>query len=208
MDIIERIITFIPLSLLIIAIPGPTSLYVLSQGLNHDRKKPFAAIAGVALANLTWFFLCGLGVATVVRDSHATFAVLRLVGTIYLIYLSISTLKNSKRTSEPLTTEGALSLAGTFGKGFLTSMSNPKAALFYLSFLPQFVSKKSAYHLEIMAWGLGYVSLVILVMSIYGFLAFRINRIIHHKTGIGIAKKALGCGFLGSAIALWKFEQA
>ena len=203
----ERIFAFISLSLLVISIPGPTSLYVLSQGLTNNWKKPLTAIAGVVCANISWVFLCGIGVATIIRDSQVAFETMRGMGTAYLLYLGFTLLKNAKNAPGQVSTESAFSNSVAFAKGYLTSISNPKAALFYLSFLPQFVTGKLSYHTEIVLWGLGYVALVIIVMSIYGCLAFRIHWFIQNRAANTLLKRALGFGFLGSAIGLWKFGE-
>ena len=203
----EHVIAFLSLSLLVVSVPGPTSLFVLTQGLSNNWKKPLLAISGVVLANITWVLLCGIGVATVIRDSHIAFEMLRCFGTAYLIYLGISLIKNDKTKSRKITSKEKFCHSLVFTKGFLTTMSNPKAALFYLSFLPQFATGSSEYHVEIMRWGFLYVFLVVIVMSIYGFMAFKINRFLSNPKRSNLFKKATGCVFIGSAIGLWKYKQ-
>ena len=208
MENFERIITFVSLSFVVASVPGPTSLYIFAQGLCSNWKRPFFAITGVLLANITWIILCGIGMATVIQNSKFAFEILRNVGSAYLIYLGITLIINSKNKINTIQNEGPTSLYLVFVKGFLTSMTNPKAALFYLSFLPQFVNKDSVYFLEIIRFGFAYICIMLVVFSVYGFMAFKISNIVHNQEKNTILKKAIGFGFIASAIGLWKYKQA
>ncbi|WP_321392091.1 LysE family translocator [uncultured Desulfuromusa sp.] len=206
MQNIEHIIAFITLSIAVASVPGPTSLYIFSQGLSRSWKRPFFAIVGVLVANILWVLLCSIGAAAVIRDSNLAFEILRSFGCAYLAYLGISLFKS--KTNHKIGQESSTSLFFALSKGFLTSISNPKAALFYLSFLPQFVGRDSAYHIGIIKFGLGYILIMLVIFSIYGFLAFQINHFVRNGGKSILFKKMVGCSFIASAISLWKFKQA
>lgn len=206
MENIEQIVTFVMLSFAVASVPGPTSLYIFSQGLSRNWQKPLFAIIGVLMANILWVSLCSIGAAAIIRDSRLAFEILRTIGCVYLIYLGISLFKSTKMNSIEQTC--SISLGFVSLKGFLTSISNPKAALFYLSFLPQFISPHSVCHLEIIKFGLGYIAIMLVVFSVYGFMAFKINQLIQNQEKNLVFKRVVGCGFIAGAIGLWKYKQA
>ena len=206
MDNIEQVTAFVVLSLAVASVPGPTSLYIFSQGLSRNWKRPLCALLGVVVANVLWVSLCSIGTAAIIRDSHLAFEILRALGCAYLIYLGVSLWKSSKVPK--INQDNSVSLFFVALRGFLTSISNPKAALFYLSFLPQFARPHAVYYLEILKFGLGYIVIMMLVFSVYGFMAYRIGRMILSPGKNLIFKKTVGAGFIASALGLWKYKQA
>lgn len=200
----ENIIVFVVSSVFVASIPGPTTLYIFSQGLSRNWRKPLFAILGVLMANVLWVTFCAVGMATIIQDSQVAFQVLQMMGCCYLTYIGILLIINKQYNTANIETH--YSLYTTLLKGFLISISNPKAGLFYLSFLPQFISSNSEYHFEILKFGFANITIIVGIFSIYGFLAFKIYHIVQSPKVKMFLSKGLGISFIGSAIGLWKYK--
>ena len=199
-------IGFFTLSFMICLAPGPSMLFVIFQGLSKEWKKVAAAVTGLVAANLIWTVLCAFGIGILIQRSHWLFQVLKNVGACYLICLGICAFFNKKAATaeQAQRTMPALSV---FTKGFLTSMTNPKALLFYMAFLPQFVSGTFAYPYEILFWGCCYLMVVAVVMSFYGIMANRTAHLVGHAGFHNLLNKVMGVSFVGFGVSLFRFRQ-
>lgn len=194
---------FISFSLAVAALPGPSSLYVASQGLVGGIRPILFALLGIAFANLIWLTLSLTGVALLMTTFEGTIEVIRLAGTLYLVYLGCKLLFSTGTTEA-----GAPSQEKRVGmicfQGFLTSITNPKAALFYAAFLPQFVPQGGSVAHQMAALGLGYISIALTVFLLYGLFAAYIAG--KAKTLTGAFRRVVGFGFILSALSLWRWR--
>ncbi len=163
--------TFLVLSLLYCAAPGPTMLMVINTGLSSpEKKRVFSCVAGILVSNFTMVVLISFGLGTVIKDSQYIVQFIACAGALYLFYLGVQSFVNSfKQSASSRNNEKSRNLP--FVKGFLTSITNPKLSLFYVAFLPQFFTGTYEYNIELFLWGLFYISIVFFVMSAYGIMA-------------------------------------
>ncbi len=129
---------FFASSWLLILTPGPDMLYVITRGLAQGKRAGIISALGVASGILVHTLLAALGLAIVLRTSALAFTLVKYAGSCYLIYLGVRTLCSRKifqPTPESLPAPGRK----IFLQGMLTNVLNPKIALFFLAFLPQFV---------------------------------------------------------------------
>src|SRR4051794_31606556 len=125
-------------ALALIVIPGPAVLYIVSQSVGHGRRSGLAAVAGVELGAFVHVAGAALGVSAVIASSATAFSALKLAGGAYLIVLGIRRLR--ERDAAPAAAPARVrALRTTFRQGVIVSALNPKTALFFLAFLPQFV---------------------------------------------------------------------
>ncbi len=129
---------FFAAAFLLAVTPGPGIFYVLARTLAGGRREGILSSCGTLLGGLVHVFAAALGVSAVLAASAVAFAVVKYAGAAYLIYLGIRMIRS--RNLDP----GALSnLAatrhGAFRQGIVTEILNPKTALFFLSFIPQFI---------------------------------------------------------------------
>jgi len=139
-----NVVGYLGVVAMITVTPGPDTVVVARNTLRHGRGSGLATAVGSASGLLCWGLAAGLGVAGVLAASAAAFAVLKLAGAAYLVYLGLKSIRHAGR--------GALGDAGgeqrqpplRFGaaarQGLLTNLLNPKAALFFTALLPQFLS--------------------------------------------------------------------
>lgn len=129
---------FITGSLILLVIPGPAVMYVVSRSIGHGRTAGLVSVLGIVVGTLFHVVAATLGLSALLASSALAFAFVKYLGALYLVYLGIRTL----RQRDALFVEAAngdTRLLHIFGQGVLVNLLNPKTALFFLAFLPQFV---------------------------------------------------------------------
>jgi threonine/homoserine/homoserine lactone efflux protein len=147
----------------LIVVPGPAVLYIVSQSVGHGRRGGLAAVFGVEIGAFVHVAGAALGVSAVIASSATAFSVLKFAGGAYLIVLGIKRLRqrDEARASTP---ESARPHTSIFRQGLIVSALNPKTALFFLAFLPQFVDPERG-HVALQATVLGLVFIAIATIS-------------------------------------------
>jgi len=132
---------FVASGLLLNITPGADSLYIVTRSVTQGVRAGVAAALGIAAGCYVHIFAAALGLSALLAASSASaFTIIKLIGAAYLVYIGVSMLRC--RPAPPLLTEGAISAVPwrtVFAQGFLTNVLNPKVALFFLAFVPQFI---------------------------------------------------------------------
>jgi threonine/homoserine/homoserine lactone efflux protein len=152
-------------ALALIVIPGPAVLYIISQSVGHGRRSGLAAVAGVELGAFVHVTGAALGVSAIIASSATAFSALKLAGGAYLVVLGIKRLR--ERDAGPGGDDvpaRVRPLRATFRQGMIVSALNPKTALFFLAFLPQFVDPQRG-HAALQAVVLGVLFVAIATLS-------------------------------------------
>src|ERR1700761_5593419 len=136
---LDHWLAFVAASAILLAIPGPTVLLVISYALGHGRKPAAAIVAGVALGDLTAMTASMLGMGAILATSATTFTVLRWIGGAYLVYLG------AKLWRAPIQAADIDDAAKTnplrmLGHAYAVTALNPKSIIFFVAFVPQFVN--------------------------------------------------------------------
>ncbi|QGY46857.1 LysE family translocator [Maribellus comscasis] len=134
---IQNLLLFIGLSWILIVTPGPDLIYVLTKGISTGKKAGLISAFGVTLGIFVHTILAALGLSVILRTSALAFMIVKVVGAGYLIYLGIRTLINKDELI--LNKEKQTSTRKIFTQGLLSNTLNPKVALFFMAFLPQFI---------------------------------------------------------------------
>ncbi|HCX33484.1 MAG TPA: LysE family translocator [Rhodocyclaceae bacterium] len=127
---------FLAASLVLALTPGPVVLYLIARTLDRGRRAGLRSVAGVVLGNLCLAAGASLGLAALLAVSAAAFTAIRLAGAGYLIWLGIRALRGIGRPDRSAAGDRT---AGELRDGFLVAALNPKTALFFAAFLPQFI---------------------------------------------------------------------
>ena len=133
---------FVLSGLLLNITPGPDTLYIVGRSSTQGLRAGAVAALGIGTGALVHVCAAALGLSALLAASAAAFTVVKIVGAAYLVYVGISLLRSKSSTrSPPVSASGnrPASIQGIFFQGFLTNVLNPKVALFFLAFLPQFV---------------------------------------------------------------------
>src|SRR6267378_7392136 len=174
------LLAFAGISLLLAVTPGPDMAVVTKNALAHGRRGVILTTTGIALALSIWVSATAVGLSAVLRSSSDLLFVLKIVGAAYLAYLGIRTLIESRRRPDDL-------LAGTppaarahviFRQGFLSALSNPKLGVFFVTFLPQFVSPGQSLLPRLLLLGLIFAVIGWTWMNVYGLFVTRIRDVI------------------------------
>lgn len=144
---IEHYLAFVAASLILLVIPGPTIIMVISQALAHGRRVALASVAGVGLGDLIATSLSLAGAGALLATSGTLFSVLKLVGAAYLIWIGFK-MWRAPVTIPDVTVEAnapAVRPMAIFRDSFLVTALNPKGILFFIAFVPQFIDPARPY---------------------------------------------------------------
>ncbi|MGZ4872440.1 MAG: LysE family translocator [Candidatus Angelobacter sp.] len=146
-------LTFLVAALALNLAPGPDMLYVIGRSVGQGRKAGIVSSLGVFVGCWAHILAAAFGIAALLRSSPVAFNVVRYAGTAYLIYLGFRMLmQKTDLASQQLKAE---SLTSVFRQGVITNMLNPKVAIFFLAFLPQFIdARHGSVALQIVLLGL------------------------------------------------------
>jgi len=137
---IEVLLAFLAASALITIAPGPDNLMVLSVGISRGRSAGIGFGLGCALGCFVHTLWATLGIGAVVMASEDTFTTLKMAGAAYLVYIGITTWRDAGKMALITLDPGAEEpIRAHLRRGFIASVINPKVALFFIAFLPQFV---------------------------------------------------------------------
>jgi threonine/homoserine/homoserine lactone efflux protein len=157
-------------ALALLAIPGPAVLYVVVQSAEQGRRAGLASVAGIHLGTLVHVVGATVGLSALIVASAVTFSVVKYAGAAYLVYLGVRKLLEGngrvvfERRTEPL--------RRAFARGIVVNVLNPKTALFFLAFLPQFIdADRGAVWSQALVLGLVFVGLGLVSDSLYALAA-------------------------------------
>ncbi|BFM14730.1 LysE family translocator [Maricurvus nonylphenolicus] len=139
---IESIVTFIFASALISVAPGPDNIFVLTQSALYGRKSGVIVTLGLCTGLLVHTAAVALGVAAIVLTSPLAFNLLKYLGAAYLLYLAWLAF-SAKPSALPSSNNGLVSAKALYRRGIIMNVTNPKVAIFFLAFLPQFADPQA-----------------------------------------------------------------
>lgn len=134
----STLIPFVLASALLVLIPGPAVMYIVSTGISRGRRAALASVLGIETGAMVHVAAAAIGASAVVASSAIAFSVLKYAGALYLFYLGWKTLRSA---DSPLQAGAATDASPrrSFARGVVVNALNPKVALFFLAFIPQFV---------------------------------------------------------------------
>src|SRR3954454_7676850 len=143
----EHFLAFGVAALVLIAIPGPSVVFVIGRALAYGRAVALATVLGNSLGLLAIVVLVAGGLGVVVQESIAVFTVLKLLGAAYLLYLGVQAIRHRRGfdvagVGVPV---AALSRVRALRQGFVVGVSNPKAFMIFAAVLPQFVDRQQGH---------------------------------------------------------------
>ena len=194
---------FVAASAIMLAIPGPTVLLVISYALGHGRRPAAAIVAGVALGDLTSMTASMLDLGAVLAASAAFFTALRWIGGAYLVYLGVKLWRAP--VAKTVTGDAPpASLPRMFAHAYAVTALNPKGIVFFVAFVPQFLVASAPFLPQVAVLEATFVTLAILNTAVYAMLAStarrrlrqpRVQRIVNRTGGtllIGAGALAVG----------------
>ncbi|BBK41446.1 lysine transporter LysE [Allostella vacuolata] len=206
---LEHWLAFVAASAVLVAIPGPTVLLVVSYALGQGRRSAAATVAGVALGDTTAVIASLLGLGTLLAASALLFTTLKWVGAAYLVYLGIR-LWRAPVAADGLPAAPAAAPWKIFLHAYGVTALNPKGIVFFVAFLPQFVDRTGDVAWQLLILGATFVVVATVNATLYALLAAGARRTIR-RPGVQRAVNRTGGGFLmaaGLLTVLWRRQPA
>lgn len=202
---LSSISVFLLAALGLLLVPGPAVLYIVTRSVAHGRKAGLASVVGIELATLCHSMAAAFGLSAILLASSLAFSLIKYLGAGYLIYLGIRTVFS--RSASPAKEDSSTpSLSQMFQRGFLVNLLNPKTALFFYAFLPQFVDPaRGSSILQILLLGALFVVLATITDSTYALISSGVGRMITQRAGFQRIQKYVTGGIyisLGVAAAV------
>ncbi|WP_319470441.1 LysE family translocator [uncultured Pseudodesulfovibrio sp.] len=201
---VHDLILFVISGIILNLTPGADVAYIVSRSASLGWKQGVVAVLGVCTGCLVHVFSAALGLSAILATSASAFTVVKLAGAAYLVYIGVNMLwdRNGKKTAK--TESVTVSRRKVFSQGFLTNALNPKVALFFLAFLPQFVSSDApSKPMAFLFLGVVFTFNAIFVNLLWAWAAARISNLLSNNGRFGAwAKRAGGAVFMALGIRL------
>ncbi len=171
----SRLYLFLVASAALLLMPGPAVLYIVARSVSQGRMAGLASVLGIEIANSMHVVAAAFGVSALLLSSALAFNAVKYLGAGYLVYLGMRKLLVAD-VPEQMDTGPNTSLRRIFSQGIVVNLLNPKVALFFFAFLPQFVQPAQGHvPVQILSLGFLFVTMAIVSDSIYALLASSIG---------------------------------
>jgi len=172
------ILSFTGASILLSFMPGPDNIFVLTESITKGQKNGIAISVGLCLGVLIHTFAAATGLSIILQNSAVAFSIIKYLGAAYLLYLAYLALNDQQPTLEleKNTVKEEVNNLSLIRKGFLMNVLNPKVSLFFIAFLPQFVSH-DGYNMTIQMIILGLIFMIqaLIIFSSIAILASKLT---------------------------------
>ncbi|HUL06379.1 MAG TPA: LysE family translocator [Candidatus Acidoferrum sp.] len=155
----------------LLLVPGPAVLYIVGRSIEQGRVAGVVSVLGITTGTMVHVVAAVVGLSALVTQSVLAFSIVKYAGAAYLIYIGVRRLLSRKETSAEAVPLPQRSLRRLYSDGFVVNLLNPKTALFFLAFLPQFVEGKVGVPSQIAFLGLLFAFMGMLSDTCYALLA-------------------------------------
>jgi threonine/homoserine/homoserine lactone efflux protein len=167
----ERLAVFAVAALALLLVPGPAVLYVVARSIHQGRRAGLASVLGIHVGTLVHITAATAGLSALLVSSSVAFTAVKIAGAVYLVGLGLWTLL-SRRPEAEVALGGERNLRRAFAQGIVVNVLNPKTALFFLAFLPQFVDPDASHPaVQIAVLGLLFAVLGLVTDSLWAVAA-------------------------------------
>lgn len=197
---LSTIATFALASIAILVIPGPAVLYILNRSVSDGRQVGLAAVAGIQLGTFVHVLAATAGLSAVLASSAAAFNAVKWLGAAYLIFVGVRTLTRRPPTLD--TDRAGVSRRRAFHQGVVVNVLNPKVALFFLSFLPQFIHPDGGHPAaQAFVLGLEFVAIACLSDGLYAIVASGLRDVLTRSRSLPFVQRYVaGTVFIGLGV--------
>ena len=167
----SQLYLFLIASFALLITPGPAVLYIVARSMNQGKMAGIASVLGVETANFLHASAAALGLSAILLSSALAFNLVKYLGAAYLIYLGIRKILSSGEESKT-DVDQRQSLSRIYTQGFVVNLFNPKTALFFFAFLPQFVNTSlTNVTLQMFLLGIMFVGMALITDSAYALIS-------------------------------------
>lgn len=188
-------------ALLISLSPGAGAITSMSYGLSHGMRNAAFAILGLQVGLVLQLLIVGVGLGSVIATSETLFQVIKWAGVVYLIWLGISHWR-AAGSIQLKAAAGGFNPRRAFMQSVLVNLTNPKATVFLVALLPQFINPGQPQAPQLLIIGLTLVAVDVSVMSGYSGLASRLRRMVANPHAVMRLNRVTGSALVGAALLL------
>ena len=197
---LETWAAFTAASAVLLVIPGPTVLLVVSYALGQGWRTALPMAIGVALGDFTAMTLSMLGLGALLATSATLFTALKWLGAAYLVYLGLK-LWRAGGTLEATPRTDAVSALRMLGHAWLVTALNPKSITFFVAFLPAFLDPRADFVTQMLVFETTFLVLAFANALGYALIAARARRLVADPRAIGVVNKVGGGLLIGAGVA-------
>jgi len=197
-------LVFVVTEFLLCLTPGPAVLFVTSHGLSQGGRASLWANAGILAGNTFYYVLSAVGVGAILLSSFEVFTLLKYVGAAYLVYLGVRTFSGAGLAADPDRSRATTVGLRTLTRGFALQVANPKAMMFFVALLPQFIDPARPVEIQLLVLAVTGVVIEFFVLGGYGYLASRAATLMRQPRFVRVTNRLSG-GMLcaaGAGLAL------
>lgn len=191
---------FAAASAILIVIPGPTVLLVVSYALGQGWRTALPMAAGVALGDVTSFAVSMAGLGALLATSATLFALLKAAGALYLVWLGVKLWRAGTTLDVAPRREGA-GRAKLFAHAWLVTALNPKGITFFVAFLPQFLDPAKDWLMQMTIFGATFVTLAFVNAAAYAVLAGRASHLVTNARAVLLLNRGGGAALMAAGAA-------
>ena len=169
----DHVLAFTLASFIVIVVPGPSVLFVISRALAYGRRAALVTVLGGAVGSFVLAAAVAAGIGTIIQTSALVFTTVKLVGAAYLIYLGAKAFRKRRELRAAFEAGAGSAVTGrrTLLEGFLVSVTNPKTAVFFAAVLPQFVDPAGNAGGQMLVFGAIFAVMALAMDAGWGVLA-------------------------------------
>jgi threonine/homoserine/homoserine lactone efflux protein len=201
---IENYFGFLIGGILLNLTPGSDTIYILTRSISQGKKAGVYSVLGISTGGLSHTFFTAFGLSIILSTSAVAFNIVKIIGALYLVYLGIKMLTDKSNIFANNELVKRNSMTQIYLQGFLTNLFNPKVALFFLSFLPQFINTtQSKGPIPFLILGITFVTTGTIWCLILAYSSSLMTRTLRENVNIGkYLQKISGVIFLGLGLKL------
>ena len=198
----ETFLAFIVAATVLIIIPGPTNMVVVSSALRFGLIKSFWTVLGAALSHAVFFSITFTGLATILLTSAAIFEWIRWIGVGYLIWLGIRQWTSHISPMQGNGSQADVSAWSLLLQGFAVNTTNPKALVFYAAFFPPFVNPNSPVVPQLVLMAMVFIAIFVIVAAIHSFTAEKARTLMTDPRHVKLTNRIAGSFLIGAGVLL------
>ena len=197
---IEVFFAYLLTTSIILIIPGPTIILVVSQAVAHGKKSVIPLVMGVVFGDFTAMILSLAGLGAVMAASATLFTLFKWVGAVYLIYLGIRLWRFSPENGSVSKSTESSSAPSLFRRSYIVTALNPKGIAFFVAFLPQFINHREPVMGQLALLGSTFLVLALINAAIYAIFASQLRTIIKRTSVRRWFNRCGGTALIGAGI--------
>jgi threonine/homoserine/homoserine lactone efflux protein len=193
-------ITFVAIAALVTITPGVDMALVMRNSLRGGMRAALATSLGIITGLLVWMFASAVGIASLLRASAEAFTVLKIVGAAYLVFLGVQTILQTRRGVRP--PEERVRRSSPYRQGLLSNLLNPKVAVFYATFLPQFISADDPVFAKTLLLGSIHLTMGLVWLPLYAYAVVRAGAALRRPSVMRAAERLTGTVLVALGVRL------